>query len=75
MDKIREMNEKVWNELTTEGYTITHHKGIDDWTMKFTITNKEGKSVIFTEDIWHNSFGETPEVHYTQTKGRILERF
>lgn len=75
MDKIREINEKVWNELIAEGYTIAHSKGKDDWSMKFTITNKEGKSIIFTEDIWHNLYGETPEVHYTQTKRNIVERF
>lgn len=66
--------EKLWLDLASEGYETT--QGLDkSWNPIFKVTDKKGKSVTFTESIWRNLIGETPEIYYKRAKKEISEAF
>lgn len=75
MEEIRIINDKLMNELAADGYVISYKKVLSNFVGNIVITNKDGLTSIFDEDVFQNHLNFNVEDYYKNLKQIILDSF
>lgn len=75
MEEIRIINDKLLDELAADGYVISYKKVLSNFVGNIVITNKDGLTSIFDEDVFQNHLNFNVEDYYKNLKELILDSF